>query len=126
MSTDGEETMSRRKMRDRRPYPKQRKREMTPAWKAEVLRWIESRDISIPRFAVMLKVDRKSVWQALTTDQQTSSIVDPVCQLTGIVAPTLPSKNDALDDVIKRIPEEHRGQAADILRAALGDKLRGK
>lgn len=108
--------------RHRRPYPKEKKRETTPLWKTEVLAGLEAKKISLPQAAVILGVDRKTVWQTLKTDQQTSSIVAALSQLAGVPLPLVEkSQPDDLEAFISSLTPEQRQRAAAILRAALGD-----
>lgn len=109
--------------RHRRPYPKHKKREMTARWKADVIHWMKREDLSIPKVAALLGADRKAVWQMLQPGQNTSSLVDPICELAGIDPPLVAARKDELDRVVEVISEEDRPRAAAILRAALGDRL---
>lgn len=106
----------------RRPYPKEKKRETTPKWKEDVLASLEDKEISIPQAAKILGVDRKTVWQTLKTDQQTSSIVGALTQLAEVDPPLVEQKQDALDRLISTYSPEDRERAEAILIAALGKR----
>lgn len=107
--------------RHRRPYPKEPKREMTDAWKLEVLASLERKGISLPQAAIRIDVDRKTVWQALKTSQQTSSIVGALSDLAGVDPPLVEAKGDDLDRIVASIrSESDRRRAAEMLRLMLG------
>lgn len=108
----------------RRPYPKEKKRETTPKWKADVLASLSKKEISLPEAARQLHVDRKTVWQTLKTDQQTSSIVSALSTLAGVDPPLVATTQDDLDRFVCELSPDERARAAAILRAALGDRVR--
>ena len=105
----------------KRRYPRGDAREMTPEWKAKVREKLEGRGAAA-ELARQLGVDKSLIGRMLSERQQTSKLVDRICELLQIEPPLQPvtdgDKHDELDELVEGLTEEQRHRALQILRAA--------
>jgi hypothetical protein len=110
-------------------FPTGQMRQMTPEWKRLVQETYPKRFRSAAAFAKALGVDKSLITRMLSTApgaQQTSKLVDKVCDLLKLDPPLQPTVTppvvDEIDDLIARLralPHDQRTKVLDTIYSAL-------
>ena len=104
--------------RHKRQYPQGPRREMTAAWKALVIDAMKRQGVDRTTLARMVGAHKTALTKMFKA-QQSSALVDKICDVLNIPPPTVsPKEFDDLDKEISALDREERERALVLIRAA--------
>jgi hypothetical protein len=109
--------------RHKKPYPRGKLRQMTPAWKRRVRERMHQLELTDAELGRRVKSDKAGIGKILDTDQTSSKFVDAICAELDIDAPFVERiTEDALNEFVASLKDPNdRRKALELLRLALGD-----
>ena len=100
----------------RKPYPDERKYEMTTAWKEEVIAELARRKMTRTELAKLAKVNKSTITQMLRPGQNTSSAVRAVSDALRIKMP-LQKVSPRTEEVLALAARLHDDDLSEVARA---------